>query len=150
MIIGGAEDKLRKRRILREFVAASGGREARIAVIPTASSLGDEIVDVYDALFRAEGAAEVIMVRPESRAEAADPERYEQLEKATGIFMTGGNQLKLSAIICGTPVGEPRWAMRSSQPMSGARSWAVRRPARRSSPATCSPSGSVAARPSSG
>ena len=32
MIIGGAEDKLRKRRILREFVAASGGAEARIAV----------------------------------------------------------------------------------------------------------------------
>jgi cyanophycinase len=106
MIIGGAEDKLRKRRILREFVAASGGPEARIAVIPTASSLGDEIVDVYDALFRAEGAAEVTTVRPESRAQAGDPELVEQLEKATGIFMTGGNQLKLSAIICGTPIGD--------------------------------------------
>jgi len=106
MIIGGAEDKLRKRRILREFVAASGGPEARIAVIPTASSLGDEIVDVYDALFRAEGAAEVTAVRPESREQAGDPELVEQLEKATGIFMTGGNQLKLSAIICGTPVGD--------------------------------------------
>ena len=64
MIIGGAEDKLRKRRILKEFVAASGGPEARIAVIPTASSLGDEIVEVYDALFRAEGAAEVSIVAP--------------------------------------------------------------------------------------
>ncbi len=74
MIIGGAEDKLRKRRILQEFVAASGGPEARIAVIPTASSLGDEIVDVYDALFRAEGAAEVTAVRPESREQADDPE----------------------------------------------------------------------------
>ena len=31
MIIGGAEDKLRKRTILKEFVAASGGRDARIA-----------------------------------------------------------------------------------------------------------------------
>jgi len=82
MIIGGAEDKLRKRRILREFVAASGGPEARIAVIPTASSLGDEIVDVYDALFRAEGAAEVTAVRPDSREQAGDPELVEQLEKA--------------------------------------------------------------------
>jgi cyanophycinase len=106
MIIGGAEDKLRKRRILREFVAASGGPEARIAVIPTASSLGDEIVDVYDALFRAEGAAEISMVRPMSREAAGDPDLVEELEKATGIFMTGGNQLKLSAIICGTPVGD--------------------------------------------
>jgi cyanophycinase len=106
MIIGGAEDKLRKRRILREFVAASGGPQARIAVIPSASSLGDEIVDVYDALFRAEGAAQVSMVRPESRAAAADPDLVEELEKATGIFMTGGNQLKLSSLICGTPVGD--------------------------------------------
>jgi cyanophycinase len=106
MIIGGAEDKLRGRRILREFVAASGGPEARIAVIPTASSLGDEIVEVYDALFRSEGAAEVTMVRPESREEANDPDLVGVLEKATGIFMTGGNQLKLSAIVSGTAVGD--------------------------------------------
>ena len=72
MIIGGAEDKLRKRRILKEFVAASGGPEARIAVIPTASSLGDEIVEVYDALFRAEGAAEVTQ-RPAARAARRPP-----------------------------------------------------------------------------
>ena len=58
MIIGGAEDKLRKRTILKEFVAAAGGSEARIAVVPTASSLGPEVVEVYDALFRREGAAE--------------------------------------------------------------------------------------------
>ena len=56
MIIGGAEDKLRKRTILKDFVAASGGAEARIVVIPTASSLGDEVVEVYDALFRRLGA----------------------------------------------------------------------------------------------
>src|SRR4051812_34136787 len=106
MIIGGAEDKLRRRRILKEFVAASGGPQARIAVIPTASSLGDEVVELYDALFRNEGAAEVVPVRPRNREEASDPDLVAILEKATGIFMTGGNQLKLSAIVCGTPVGE--------------------------------------------
>jgi cyanophycinase len=87
-------------------VAASGGAEARIVVIPTASSLGDEIVEMYDALFRVEGAAEVTVVRPESREEAHDPELVEMLEKATGLFMTGGNQLKLSSTVCGTPVGD--------------------------------------------
>jgi cyanophycinase len=106
MIIGGAEDKLRKRRILKEFAAAAGGLDARIAVIPTASSLGPEIVDVYDALFRAEGAAEVMEVRPHSREEASDPDLVKRISEATGIFMTGGNQLKLSAIICGTPLGD--------------------------------------------
>ncbi|WP_205472241.1 cyanophycinase [Nocardioides sp. SYSU D00038] len=105
-VIGGAEDKLRKRRILKEFVAASGGPEARIAVVPTASSLGDEVVEVYDAVFRAEGAAEVLSVRPEDRDGAHDPALVERLEQATGVFMTGGNQLKLSAILGGTPVGD--------------------------------------------
>ncbi len=106
MIIGGAEDKLRKRAILAEFVAASGGAEARIAVIPTASSLGDAVVEVYDALFRALGAGDVVSVRPESREEAHDDELVERLRTSTGIFMTGGNQLKLSAIISGTPLGD--------------------------------------------
>lgn len=106
MIIGGAEDKLRKRRILKEFVAAAGGLDARIVVIPTASSLGAEIVDLYDALFRVEGVAEVIEVRPQSREEASDEELVKRIGEATGIFMTGGNQLKLSAVICGTPVGD--------------------------------------------
>ena len=106
MIIGGAEDKLRKRTILKEFVAASGGADARIAVIPTASSLGDEVVEVYDALFRRLGAGEVVPVRPESREEAHDPDLVKAVDEATGVFMTGGNQLKLSAIICGTPLGD--------------------------------------------
>ena len=106
MIIGGAEDKLRKRTILKDFVAASGGQEARIVVIPTASSLGPEIVDVYEALFTKIGAAEVRTARPESREDAHDPGLVEVLERATGIFMTGGNQLKLSGVICGTPFGE--------------------------------------------
>jgi cyanophycinase len=106
MIIGGAEDKLRRRTILKDFVAAAGGGEARVAVIPTASSIGDEVVEVYDALFRRLGAAEVRACRPESREEAADPDLVKVLDEATGVFMTGGNQLKLSAIVCGTPVGD--------------------------------------------
>lgn len=106
MIIGGAEDKLRRRTILTDFVAASGGEQARIAVIPTASSLGQEVVEVYDALFRKLGAADVVAVRPESREDAHDPALVARLEAATGIFMTGGNQLKLSALVCGTPLAD--------------------------------------------
>jgi cyanophycinase len=63
-------------------------------------------VQVYDALFRREGAAEVIAIRPESRDDAHDEALVKALADATGIFMTGGNQLKLSAIIGGTPLGE--------------------------------------------
>jgi cyanophycinase len=106
MIIGGAEDKLRRRTILTDFVTACGGGDARIVVIPTASSLGDEVVEVYDALFRKLGAGAVTGCRPESREEAHDPDLVKVIDEATGVFMTGGNQLKLSAIIGGTPVGD--------------------------------------------
>ena len=106
MIIGGAEDKLRRRTILTDFVAACGGTDARIVVIPTASSLGAEVVEVYDALFRRLGAGEVTACRPETREDAHDPDLVKVIDEASGVFMTGGNQLKLSAIICGTPVGD--------------------------------------------
>lgn len=105
-VIGGAEDKLKKRTVLTHFVAACGGASARIAVIPTASSLGPEIIDVYVALFGRLGAAEVFGVRPETREQASDPMFVDHLATATGIFMTGGNQLKLSAIVNGTPFGD--------------------------------------------
>jgi cyanophycinase len=105
-VIGGAEDKLRRRTVLTEFVEAAGGPDARIAVVPTASSLGPEIIEVYDAVFRRLGAADVFGVRPESREQANDPTLVARLAEATGIFMTGGNQLKLSGVVCGTAFGE--------------------------------------------
>ena len=106
LVIGGAEDKLGRRTVLREFVERAGGSEARIAVVPTASSLGDEIIEVYSALFTRLGAAEVYATRPENRSQASDPDLVRELERATGIFMTGGNQLKLSSVVAGTPFGQ--------------------------------------------
>ena len=106
LVIGGAEDKLGKRTVLREFVERAGGSEARIAVIPTASSLGPEVIEVYAALFQRLGAAEVYGVRPEDRAQANETGLVAELDRATGIFMTGGNQLKLSTVIAGTAFGQ--------------------------------------------
>jgi len=106
MAIGGAEDKVGRRTVLRSFVDRAGGSEARIAVVPTASSLGHEIVDVYDALFRRLGVAAVVEARPETRDAANDLEMAGLLDDVTGVFMTGGNQLKLSAVVTGTAFGE--------------------------------------------
>jgi cyanophycinase len=105
MAIGGAEAKVRRRTVLRAFVAAAGGDGARIAVVPSASSLGPEVVDVYRAVFTNLGAGEVVALRPTSRAEAADPDLVEPLGRVDAVFMTGGNQLKLSSYITGTPFG---------------------------------------------
>jgi cyanophycinase len=104
--IGGAEDKLGRRTVLKTFVSLAGGNDAKIAVVPTASTLGPEVVEVYEALFRKLGAREVVAARPESREEAEDPRVVGLLDDVTGIFMTGGNQLKLSGIVNGTAFGD--------------------------------------------
>jgi cyanophycinase len=103
--IGGAEAKLRRRSVLQAFVNEAGGAEARIAVVPSASSLGPEVVEVYRAVFTSLGAAEVIELRPRIRAEAT-AELAAPLSEVSGVFMTGGNQLKLSAFVTGTPFGD--------------------------------------------
>jgi cyanophycinase len=106
LAIGGAEDKLKRRAVLARFVDAAGGADGCIVVVPTASSLGPEIVQLYDGIFRSLGAGEVVALRPESRAEADDPGAASTVAHATGVFMTGGNQLKLSAIVTGTRLGD--------------------------------------------
>jgi cyanophycinase len=104
--IGGAEAKLRRRTVLGAFVAAAGGSDARIAVVSSASSLGVQVVEVYTSVLTSLGAREVISLRPESRTQAHDPDLVEPLGKVSAIFLTGGNQLKLSSFITGTPFGD--------------------------------------------
>ena len=105
MVIGGAEDKLGERVILSRFVDLAGGRNAHVVVISTASSLGDAATDLYRHIFTRLGVAEITGLRPETRDEANDARSVEALAAATGIFMTGGNQLRLSSVIGGTRLG---------------------------------------------
>ncbi len=103
--IGGAEARLRRRRVLEAFVAAAGGSSAQIAVVSSASSLGAEVVEVYKGVFLSLGARQVISLRPESRAQAHNPGLVQPLGQVSAVFLTGGNQLKLSSFITGTPFG---------------------------------------------
>jgi len=103
--IGGAENKENDRRILRRFVEASGGEAADIVVIPTASKM-HETGPRYEALFRELGAARVSVMDFDTRRDCQEPNRLERLDQATGIFFTGGNQLRLTALLGGTPVAQ--------------------------------------------
>lgn len=100
--IGGAEAKHKNPDILKRFVELCGGDEARILVIPTASML-DETGPLYQDLFEDMGAKSK-SIPIEVREQCYEDEILEALEKATGIFITGGNQLRLSTILGGTPV----------------------------------------------
>ena len=101
--IGGAEEKAQDAVILSRFVKLCGAEKSRIVVIPTASELPDT-GDNYVTLFRELGAGEVTSLAIEERADAQSEAHVVALESATGIFITGGNQLRLSTILGGTPV----------------------------------------------
>ncbi len=105
-IIGGAEDRVGRAALLRRFVRISGGRHARLVVIPTASSFQDEVVTSYRDVFTRFGVEDVDVVNPQSRQEAHDPRAVALLDQATGIFMSGGSQLRLSQYFPGTPLGD--------------------------------------------
>jgi len=105
MVIGGAEDKLRDKVILHRFIELAGGTDARIVVISTASSLGDEATELYSTLFTGLGAAHVWGLRPVTREYANDRSMTDIVEEATGVFLTGGNQLRLSSVVVGTSLG---------------------------------------------
>lgn len=106
IIIGGAEDKVRDRVILNRFVALAGGPDATVAVISTASSLGAEAGDRYREVFSELGCAKVRTLHAMTRSQANDESAALALRDATGIFLTGGNQLRLSSTIGGTRLAD--------------------------------------------
>ena len=101
--IGGAEDKDTNPRILARFVELSGGADADIVVIPTASRLKDSGTR-YETLFQGMGAARVEVLDFDTRRDCQEEGRLARLTEASGIFFTGGNQLRLSTILGGTQV----------------------------------------------
>lgn len=100
--IGG---KLVSAEILERFVELSGGSSARIAVIPTASAEPDMGV-YFERIFQRHGVKKTKAMRLERRSDCDDGDWLEWMGAATGIFFTGGNQLKLSALLGGTPMAK--------------------------------------------
>lgn len=99
--IGGGEKKVRTSAILKRFVDICGSKDARIVIIPTASRLddtGERYVEVFNEL----GAGQVEIAVMDSREDCEDKTTLRTLEKANGIFFTGGDQLRLATIIGGT------------------------------------------------
>ncbi|MCA9858659.1 MAG: cyanophycinase [Thermomicrobiales bacterium] len=101
MAIGGAEDKFRDREILSRFAQLAGGPDARIVVIPTASSI-ESAGERYKAIFLGMGVSEIDIAVIGDRPDANRESTVRMISQATGIFMTGGNQMRLAAILGGT------------------------------------------------
>ncbi|HEU0014444.1 MAG TPA: cyanophycinase [Longimicrobium sp.] len=103
LVIGGAEDPDEDDLcILPRFVEMAGGADARIVVCSSPSEEPEDKAETYERLFRKIGVREVVRAPIRQRAEADTEEMLEAVGRATGVFFTGGDQLRLTALVAGT------------------------------------------------
>ncbi|MEI2580489.1 cyanophycinase [Scytonema sp. PRP1] len=104
VIIGGAEDKEGDCQILREFVRRAGGTKARIAIMTAATELPREVGENYIRVFERLGAEDVRILDTESREDASSSTALEAINKATGVFFTGGDQARITSVLKDTEI----------------------------------------------
>ena len=111
--IGGNEDKgidtgeqyhleFIQESILSRVVKESGGQEAKIVIIPTASSIPDEVSKNYIQAFGKLGCQDIHIMDIRNRDQSEDPENLRIMERAQCIMFSGGNQSKITRNISET------------------------------------------------
>jgi len=91
--------------ILKRIIDESkNGKESRIEIIPTASKIPTVVGTEYAKAFQYLGAENVEVLNIENREDALSDESFNRIKNADVIFFTGGDQLRLSSIIGGTPM----------------------------------------------
>ncbi|NET33558.1 MAG: cyanophycinase [Cyanothece sp. SIO1E1] len=106
MVIGGAEDKVNGRQILHSFFDRAGATNAHLVIIPSASREPEAIARRYRTIFTDMGAQNIEVIDIRDRNQSEDPNWRTYLENCTGVFMTGGDQLRLCGLLADTPVME--------------------------------------------
>lgn len=102
LIIGGHEDRSEGNVILRQLANLVGS--GKLVVATVASEQPDSMWEEYEDTMRAVGIRHLYHLQVESRADAESTTAMRVLEKARGVFFTGGDQLRLTTIIGDTPV----------------------------------------------
>lgn len=88
--------------ILSHVVRESGGIDAKILVIPAASSIPEEVGDNYIHAFETLGCKNVQVIHIKKRKHADKPAFLEALRAADCVMFSGGDQRKISAKIHGS------------------------------------------------
>lgn len=102
--IGGAEDRTSDLEILRQVFALAPEGHDEVAVIATASGIPDEVLPDYEAAFSRLGASRVHLLGIRDRQQAAEDDTVRLIEQSGVIFFTGGDQLRLTNVLGGSPV----------------------------------------------
>ena len=99
-IIGGGD---RSPDLMKRFVALAGGAGGRIVVLPMAGASPDESGAGMVKEFKELGAART-EYRILTREQAMQPDAAAFLASAGGVYFTGGDQIRVTKALVGTPV----------------------------------------------
>jgi len=102
VVVGGAEDRLNDKVILRRFLELSGGDQANVLILTAASADQAASWAGYERVFREMGATHTSHLPIFSAEEANDPETVNRILNADGIFITGGDQRRLMQRLLGS------------------------------------------------
>ncbi|MHA2503009.1 MAG: cyanophycinase [Candidatus Kariarchaeaceae archaeon] len=103
LAIGGAMELTSDSPLVEAIVKYSGGKQGKIVILPTASSHGHEVGQLYLEVF-SEFCDSVSYHVIDTREDAHDQEVIEDIETASGLFFTGGDQLKITSLLGGSPI----------------------------------------------
>ena len=101
-LIGGNEDRKPKGKLLSNFLSLCG-QSPHIIVISGASAFPEQVANDYRDLFLKGGASKVDRILFQDRRDGVHKENRCLLDNADGVFITGGNQVKLTGTMGGTP-----------------------------------------------
>jgi cyanophycinase len=103
LLLGGSGPEGMDRRFVSRFVELAGGaREARIAVVPTASEERADTIAHYAESFAREEVQHLEILDIREHKDADHPENLRRLREATAVMFTGGDQLRLLDLLMGS------------------------------------------------
>lgn len=102
--IGGNEDKENDLEILRATLGLAREQPPSVALITSASSEPEVMEANYGRAFERIGIKEVHVLHIQTRDESLNGPNLEQVSRADVIFFTGGDQLRLTSILGGSPI----------------------------------------------
>lgn len=105
IIIGGREDKEGEMKILKAVVSRLPPN-GKLVVATVASTIGDELWEIYRKVFRKLGVKHISHLDVVQRNKPVDNKALRAVNKADGIFFTGGDQLKITSELGGTAILE--------------------------------------------
>lgn len=104
IIIGGAEDKKGEKEILKEVCSKINKEDDQLVIATVATECPVEVGAQYRAIFEGLGVSKVNILNVSSREDACAKENIEIVRKAALVFFTGGDQLRITSMLGGTPL----------------------------------------------